>query len=180
MLCKNNLVLILDANILRGILEIQEQTLNRAVMCWLEQTVEVMECESKGKRIVIAVSTDVLKDYAAGMRGCRPGNTKAVIDNFFKKHPSRRYLIHHMRKIDLTIKKLQTIKIAHRRFKDRYDQRYLELVNAVCDYGRLHNHRMIIATDDTDAYSDLDRNLIGRKNITLVDNIPRLEEAIKC
>lgn len=180
MLCRNNLILILDANILRDILEIQEQTLNRAVMCWLEQTVEAMECKSKGKRIVLAVSTDVLKDYTAGIRGCRPGNPKAVIDNFFRRPSGRRDPVHSIRKIDLTIMKLQTVKITRRVFKDRDDQRYLELANAICTYSKLCSHHIIIATDDADAYSDLDENLLGRKNITLVGDIVRLEEAIKC
>ena len=139
-----------------------------------------MECKSKGKRIVIAVSTDVLKDYTAGMRGYRPGNTKAVIDRFFRRSPGRRDLVHSIRKIDLTIMKLQTVKITRRVFKDRDDQRYLELVNAICTYGKLCSHRIIIATDDADAYSDLAENLLGRKNMTLVGDIVRLEEAIKC
>ena len=76
--------------------------------------------------------------------------------------------------------KLQTVKITRRVFKDRDDQRYLELANAICTYSKLCSHHIIIATDDADAYSDLDENLLGRKNITLVGDIVRLEEAIKC
>ena len=36
---------------------------------------------------------------------------------------------------------------------------------------------MIIATDDADACGDLDKNLAGRRDITLAGDIPRLEEA---
>ena len=54
------------------------------------------------------------------------------------------------------------------------------MANAICEYGKLRNRRMIIATDNADAHGDLDENLTGRRNITLTGDIPRLEEAIKC
>ena len=179
MLCKNNLILVLDANILKGILKIQDQDLDMSITRWLEQTVKAMECESRGKIIMIAVSTAVLKDYAAGMRGCISGNPKKVIDLFFKRLPGSRISIHRMRNINLTIRKLETVKIQRSVFRDKDDQRYFELVNAVCESDKLRDHRVIIATEDRVAYGDLDKNLIGR-NITLVDGIPKLEEAIKC
>ena len=181
MLCKKSVVLVLDANILAEILLIQKQNLNRAVMDWLKQTVQTMDCQSTEKKIILAVSTEVLKDYSTGLsHRYKSGNMVATVREFFKTSSGRSSPVHTERGIDLVIKQLQIHKLQRRIIRDKFDQKYLELAHAARKYKNDDSHHVIVATQDMTAYDDLYKNLYNESNTTVVANISQLEDAIRC
>ena len=179
MLCKKNLILIIDTGILKDILLSGKPNMQEALQDWFEQTVCAMECNSTGKEIVVVTSRKLQKEYLSVLnRGSRK-YPKTVIELVFGRPPTKRS-IWKERKIYLKIKQINPLSVTRSKVRDEEDWKLVALIKTVQGTSSWKHHHVIIATKDTETYDDLQCELLARSNTDVVDTMQRLEDMIKC
>ena len=181
MLCKNNLMIILDTNIFPDLIKKYESpNLLQVLRDWLAHVVENISCDPKGDSIVLAVTAEILKDYQTGLSKAGHGKAGKIFTESIKKTTSFKYRLDRNRNIYLTLKKLNVASQPSHTIQDKYDIKFLNLINGIRDSAKFRNRFIIFATNDFTAGSDIERALVGKRKTCVEIGILNLEEAIKC
>ena len=181
MLSKKNIVIILDANILNDVVERHSScSLTEVIKSWLTHVVENMKCPPKGKRVTLAATAKVLRDYETGLiRDEHKDVGKAVVDNF-KRAISSKYRLDDEGKTTFSFRMFSSSKKPANAIRDRYDKQYSGLIESALGYSPWKDYFVIMATRDFRTREDLERAMVGCSRIRIEDSIKSLEKAIEC
>ena len=187
MLCKKNLVIILDTNILVDIVRDHKlDTLSQILKTWLTYIIQGMKCNPKGKRITFVASTQTLQDYKTGLMRSGHNSLGNMISGFFAKSISINYPVDKERNIYFSIKKISPAtmippaKKTKRVIRDKYDKKFSELIDTMLRLKKGNDYFIIVATRDAATRQDLTRTLIGERCISVEGSIRDLEKTVEC
>lgn len=174
-------MIILDTNIFPNLItRYESHNLSRVLQDWLTHVVKNINCNPKGDTITLVATTQILKDYRTGLGKAGYGKAGKIFSKFVKDATSLRYRLDKEKNIYLTIKTFNVSSQHSRIIRDKYDVKFLDLINEIRRSKRFNDRFIIFATNDCTAGSDIERALVG-KTLTCVEvGIPNLEEAIKC
>ena len=173
-------MIILDTNIFPDLIkEYKSDNLLRVLRDWLSHVVKSMSCNPKGDSITLVATTQILKDYQTGLSRAGHGKAGKVFSEFFKSATSFRYKLDGEKNIYFTLKKFNSPSQSSRTVRDKYDIKFLNLINEIL-HSKFNNRFIIFATNDRTAGSDIERELVGKTRACVEIGIPNLEEAIKC
>lgn len=174
-------MIILDTNIFPNLItRYESHNLSRVLQDWLTHVVKNINCNPKGDTITLVATTQILNDYQTGLSKAGYGKAGKIFSKFFKSTTSFRYKLDVEKNIYLTTKTFNVSGQHSRIIRDKYDVKFLDLINEIRRSKKFNNRFIIFATNDCTAGSDIERALVG-KTLTCVEvGIPNLEEAIKC
>lgn len=181
MLYKKNLVIILDTHILKDIIDdYNSNNLIEVLKNWLTYVIQNMKLVPRGKRIGIVASTEVLGEYKNRLARSGHKNIAKTISDIFDQGTSRKYPIDKEKGVYLSIGKIHPDKNRKRVMRDKYDEKFLELINGVLKLRKWREHFVIVATSDTPTKQDLETELNAVERVSVEGSILDLEETVKC
>lgn len=151
---------------------------------WILEIIEKMEKQPKGKKITVFASTSTLKDYKTGLIQAGHKNVGKTIILVFDKYLSQTISIQKNQKIDMSLKKISVEKSQHkRRVKDREDEKFLVLSEAIIKMDKWKNYEIIFATKDNptgNTIKDIFTKHKETKRLHVVTNLKLFEKLIEC
>ena len=181
MLSKKNIVIILDANILNDVVgRHNSRSFSEVIKRWLTHVVENMKCPPKGKRVTLAATTKVLRDYETGLIRDKHRDIGKVIVDSFKRSISSKYGLDDEGKTTFSFRMFSPSKKPTNATRDRYDRQYSSLIESALDHNPWRDYFVIVATRDFHTREDLERATVGCSRIRIEDSIKSLEEVIEC
>ena len=174
-------MIILDTNIFPDLItKYESNNLLHVLQDWLAQVVKNINCNSNGDSITLVVTAQILNDYKTGLSRAGYGNAGKIFSNFFKNTTSFRYKLDEEKNIYLTTKKFNVSNRRSRTVRDKYDIKFLNLINEILHLKKFNDRFIIFATNDYTAGSDIKKALVGKTHACVEIGISNLEEAIKC
>lgn len=183
MIRKKNIALVIDTNILGDILDtVGSNNLHTALEEWALGILNNMAKHPKGKKITVFASTDTIHDYKTGLSKANHKVVSKTIKTIFDQSISRITTISRHHRIDMSLRKIHIAKNEPRRVRDRNDESFLLLCEAVAKHGSRHDFEVLFASRDTRTLSDIsDAFLLStRKKLPAAHNLASFEELIAC
>ena len=181
MIHKKNIALVLDTNILIDILDVYEsKDLKSLIEIWTCNIIKKIDPNIKGKTITIFVTTNIIKDYQAGLGKNQNKDFAKTIKFIFNKFISHKLPIQKSRKIYFTFKKFPDDKMPKKgRLKDKGDEKFLDLIEAILGNIKRGDWALIVASRDHATRDGIQDALKG-KEIHFPDSLDDLEKIIEC
>ena len=177
--------MVIDTNILGDIIA-TENSSNISIVLkeWILKIINNMEKQPKGKNITIFASMNTICDYETGLIKAGHMNAGKNISLIFKKSLSQKIIISESQKIGLSLKKIKINDTKPRkRVKDKNDESFLILSEAITQINNYRNRKIIFASRDRQSTRTIEgiflKN-IHSSRLHVVTDLKSFEKCIEC
>lgn len=190
MLCEKDIVLILDTNLFIDILSLSDGNISSRVQWWLGEILREIDCEFNGRTILLMVTTEILQDYKTGfnksgiVRGQFPALKIWIEKNTGSKIPitsgnDKMFLILHKMGASLLVRD------NNHRLSDKFDTKFLTLINTVFQSTRLKDRMILFASKDHTVINGLEERFgngvdSSEQRFYMATDVDNLKNTILC
>ena len=184
MIKKKNIGLVIDTNILRDIIESSDPSIKFAQQFveWIEKIISKADPHPCGKTVTLFANKQILDDYCTGLSHSGHKQVGKQIRFIFEKKISSKQPVSHDYKISLSFRmyKNQTDSTSRRRLSDKSDEKFLVLLESICNSKQWKSWAMIIASRDKPTFSKIRDIMSHDDRVYPVDSKSSLDQIVEC
>ena len=186
MIKKKNIGLIIDTNILVDIIATSDHptTFDKHFIDWIKKIILRIDTHIGDKTITLFANEDVIKDYNSGLSRSGIKRFKKQIRELFRKKTGSRQLVTSGYKIYFSLRKIpkgQTKSTHKYRLTDKYDEKFLVLLESILEKNKWRDWSIIMASCDNTAYDEIKAAAKRHsKRISFVKSESKLAQTIEC
>jgi len=170
MICRGNILLILDADVMIKILETAEGNVAERIITWLRSSLRHAPRNISGKSVTILASKNILCDYKSGFYKTDNGPLYRALEILFDKGWSQRrvqssrgtihlmvYLINDSQSLDRNLE---------RRMKqmDKFDRKYVLALRKSISLNHLIDRQVLFVSEDDTCLRGMTECLVDLRN----------------
>ena len=184
MIQNHSVVLVLDTNILPGIIQTQDSSrIDRIFSGWIRDMCEDADPPPKGKTVTIVASSSMIDDYKTGLRRRKHSEVAKTLKIIFNKSFSDMVNIRGTDRMRIMLEKIAPIQSAEsRRISDPYDRKFFDVILHAAASKKWRDRQILLATLDRKFQRDSEGalRLSGGKRIHIAHDMESLKDMFAC